>query len=218
VDAIETITWTYEATRITELSSYSGTWVFDLTADGRVMHYEGPEGLAASDLNTVDWQYDDAGHIVALSGRVRYSEGPNDPVMVSSYSHQYTYDAAGRIASAASQPDPPTTYTYTETPGHLMIDIAGPRAYGGYSYDFDADGRVVRAVAEGAGENYAYSDDAITATADIFGGETFEVDATGACTAPSAVFGPEDPLPIRLEGNVLTLPDPIGIDFQSNNY
>jgi len=210
-----TITWTYEPARITEFDGRD-TDVLELDGDGRVMHREGPEESAASDRITQDFTYDAAGHITSLSG------GTGG---VSSYLYQYSYDAEGRLTSATHNyptAGQPTFYSYTETPGHLMIALGG-QVEGTYTYDFDASNRIVHAGnadsggTDSNGVAYSYVDDRITATSDS---GDLEVESTGLCPAPTTTFGPYlyDPLPIRPSATVLTLPNPLVDLFNEDVY
>ena len=193
----QTTTWTYEPTQITADSSGVGVFVLTLDADGRALHDEGPGTKS-------DYQHDANGRITSFSGQ-------RGRTMPDSRSFQYTYDDQGRIASAASGSMPPTTYTYTETPGHLAIALGGTKIFDAdYAFDFDSEGRVVSA---GAGRDgtqpYTYDGDTITMVTNV----GYEVDATGACAGPAATFGPSDPLPIRPFANVVTFMNPPAEDF-----
>ncbi len=221
-----TVTWAYEPTQITEANSDGYTFIYNLCSDGRVTRWEGPEEVAAAERDVADYQYDAAGHITSVMGMGRYSDAPNGPVMIESFDDRYTYDAQGRLASA-QQVDPQlehgaTTYTYTETPGHLVIQLASDifqtRTY---SYDFDASNRIIRAALDDGGMpaassvTYSYVDDRITAITDD---RSYEVDTSGVCPGVSTAFGPRDPLVRNAATNVATLPNPAVDDFNEGIY
>lgn len=203
-----TTIWTYDPTQITETTTNDGTFVFTLDANGRVLHYEDRDTSASPVGLKSDYQYDANGRITSRSGQTPYALSPDGPTMLHVYSFQYTYDDQGRIASAASGSMPPTTYAYTETPGHLTVGLSGTEN-GAYEFDFDSDGRVVRAAANGFNQTYTYDGDSITMVTNV----GYELDATGTCTGPAATFGPEAPLPIRLDGDVVRFLDPPADDF-----
>lgn len=203
----ETITWTYEPARITEAHPRYN-YVYDLDGNGRVMRLEDSEGSGAEE----DFTYDTAGHITSLSG------GSN------SFLDEYGYDAEGRLASATQNQFPmmpPTSYSYTETPGHLVITLGGQSSGRTYSYDFDSANRIVHAgLADSGGANsygvaYSYVDDRITATSDS---GDLEVDSTGPCPGLTTTFGPFDPLPIRSSAEVVALPNPPVDEFNEGVY
>lgn len=214
-----TITWTYEPTRITELHPKYMT-VYELGSDGRVSRVDdGDSDTFPTDV--VDFTYDAAGHITSEIA----TPYPDPGYPMSTDEHRFAYDAQGRVISAfrssVSVTMAPTTYTYTEMLGSLTVQLAGNISNRVYSYELDAEGRIVHAgvdqtdVPASSGFSYSYVDDTLTATSDD---HRFEVTATGACPPLTTAFAPPDPLPIRMSNLNVAVPNPPVDDFNAGVY
>ena len=214
------ITWTYDPMRITE--TYPGySDAYELGSDGRVARYDSAADPNTFPRDTVDFSYDEAGHITSETG-MHADDAAHAPLTTSE--HRFTYDAQGRLISAFSNSSPtpqPTSYTYSEMSGSLTIQLAGNVANRVYSYEFDASNRIVHAgidqtdVPASIGVSYSYADDTITAITDD---HALEVDAIGACPALTTSLAPQDPLPIRLSNLGVALPNPPVDDFREGVY
>ena len=215
----ETITWTYEPTRITMATAKYMT-VYELGSDGRVTRVDDGDSDTFPTA-VVDFTYDAAGHIT--SEIAMPVPDPGYPTQTDE--DRYSYDAQGRVISAfrsrTSVTMAPTSYTYTEMPGFLTVQLGGNISNRVYSYDFDAESRIVHAgvdqtdVPASSGFSYSYVDDMITAMSDD---HAVEVEATGPCPALTTAFAPQDPLPIRASNLNVALPNPPVDDFNAGVY
>jgi hypothetical protein len=196
-------TWTYDAARATVMDSFGHSYVYELGADGQAVHYEGPEEAAAADRRAIDYHYDTAGNLVSIDDYVPASQ--SHPATPHTDHDEWTYDDQDRVASSkADYNTVATTFTYTETPGHLTIELSG-ETFDTWTYDFDDAGRVIAAKLDNGfdfrrGYSYSYADETITATPTEIpaGNHESVMTATGLCPGIASTFGPEKPYPLDL--------------------
>jgi hypothetical protein len=224
---VEVIGYLYAPEEITVRSNLGGNSTYTLV-DGRAVHFEGPESAAPQDRLMTDYTYDDQGRLTSYSGVSFYDAGRGRTRYT--FGRQYTYDAQGRAVTVRSMQDGISkeayAFSYSQTPQQLRVEVKTLGApepaipLQRWTYDFDADHRIIRSAVESnypsyheVVDTYQYLDGEIDVRSS--GRSFISTRANGACDPPVVVVSDRVPLPLRWWANYDALPNAAAEEFDA---
>lgn len=207
----------YTADQVLETSSLSNDAILHQLVNGQDVRLIYPANPGSHQTAFSAQTYDAAGRLTSQNDGFTDLVGMTDTVTLT---RSFTYDANGRLATFHSKQTQQFgdardySFSYIETADRLIVNIIDihypptPLLAQTWTFEFDADHRLVRDVVDTNGDGYDdFSDDItyldgeidVDARAPGFGSITR---AVGRCAAPSVILAPVAPLPIQLRSLV----------------